>query len=277
MHPKFRSLIGWLAYPALVLLTHPILWRGTRLVHLALIKAMGIRAKYPARGGTIMVHEEKFLRRALALFSGTFVVFDVGAHVGDYSRAARRMAPRARVVAFEPNPLLLGQLRARIPDVEVFPFALSDQSGAAQLHDFADEPGSSCGSLHAEKIPFHGGVAQTYPVQTRTLDDFCAEQGIGHVHLLKIDTEGHDLRVLRGARRLLEAKAIDVIQFEIIAVNAVLRVFLRDFAAQLPGYRLYRLALSGRLLPLGEYDPLEWEIFAEQNIIAVRDSVAIMG
>lgn len=275
MHPKLRSLMGMAAYPVLVLLTHRFVWPLTRLAHLGLIKSMGIRAKYPGRGGTIMVHEEKFLRRALALFSGTCVVFDVGAHLGDYSRAARRMAPRARILAFEPNPILLAKLRARVSDIEAFPFALSDTSGAAELHDFADEPGSSCASLHAEKIPFHGAVAQSYPVQTRTMDDLCAEQGIAHIHLLKIDTEGHDVSVLRGARRLLEARAVDVIQFEVIAVNAILRVFLRDFADLLSGFRLYRLALSGRLLPLGKYDPLEWELFAEQNIIAVRESVPL--
>jgi FkbM family methyltransferase len=41
------------------------------------------------------------------------------------------------------------------------------------------------------------------PVSVRTIDDFCAEQAIAEIDLLKIDTEGYDLQVLEGARSLL--------------------------------------------------------------------------
>ena len=51
-------------------------------------------------------------------------------------------------------------------------------------------------------------------VQTIALDDFCTQQGIDRIHLLKIDVEGAEYQVLKGAKMLLQAKRIDCIVFE---------------------------------------------------------------
>jgi hypothetical protein len=92
-------------------------------------------------------------------------------------------------------------------------------------------------------------------VELRTLDDFCAERGIGRIDLLKIDVEGHELRVLEGARGLLEADAIGFIQFEFNATNIDSRSFFRDFYELLsPRYRLSRIVRDG-LYPIGAYSP----------------------
>src|SRR6185436_3522307 len=91
------------------------------------------------------------------------------------------------------------------------------------------------------------------------------------VDFLKIDTEGNELKVLKGAQSLLQKNAIRAIQFEFNEMNVVSRVFLRDFYDILAGYTFYRLLPDG-LLPLGRYSARN-EIFAFQNIFAVNDAV----
>ena len=51
-------------------------------------------------------------------------------------------------------------------------------------------------------------------VDLKTIDDFCEEQGIAHVGFLKMDTEGSDLDVLRGAENILRNQDVDIVQVE---------------------------------------------------------------
>jgi hypothetical protein len=106
-----------------------------------------------------------------------------------------------------------------------------------------------------------------------TVDKFCKEKGVDRIDLLKIDTEGCELQVLKGAQEMLSGGYIKVIQFEFGECNVFSRVFLRDFYEVLAGFRLFRLD-SERLVPLPAYEPTN-EIFRFQNIIAINKSVSI--
>ena len=48
-----------------------------------------------------------------------------------------------------------------------------------------------------------------------SLDDYAAQEGLGHMHFISIDTEGHDVRVLQGLERSLKAGAVGVLEFEV--------------------------------------------------------------
>jgi hypothetical protein len=89
-------------------------------------------------------------------------------------------------------------------------------------------------------------LSHTEQVRITTVDDFCQSNGIDRIHLLKLDVEGYELKVLEGASRLLAARAIDFIQFEFGGCNIDSRTYFRDFFDMLaPQYSVYRVVKDG--------------------------------
>jgi len=205
-------------------------------------------------------------------------VLDVGANVGRWSAAMIAAARRAGRIddldlhAFEPSSYTFGLLSAALDGqaVSLQQAALCERSGSAALHVLA--PGAGTNSLH----PCSGRVADgaTEEVATTTLDAYVSRAGLDHVMLVKVDTEGHDLAVLRGARTLFADQRISTVQFEYNYRWVYARSFLHDAFELLEpfGYRL------GKLTPLGvEFYPgwdAELETFAEGNYVACTSQVA---
>jgi hypothetical protein len=105
-------------------------------------------------------------------------------------------------------------------------------------------------------------------VDVTTLDRFCAEHQISAIDYLKLDVEGHELSVLRGAHDLLAADAIHLIQFEFGGCAVDAHVWFRDLYQLLNShFRLYRLLRDG-LAFLPQYSELD-EIFVTTNFLAV--------
>lgn len=137
---------------------------------------------------------EKILRASLSA-GGTFV--DVGANVGYYSvLASSLVGPAGTVLAVEPQPAALSLLRlnanAQHLHICVVPVAASDHVGVA---DFWVRPDGDLSSLRT------GGIGTKISVRVDTLDRICA--GLSAVSLLKIDVEGFELDVLRGATQVI--------------------------------------------------------------------------
>ena len=147
------------------------------------------------------------LPSALDLRSG--VIVDVGANVGDWTAAARLVAPEARVLTVEPVPELAGALRSRFAGdgkVEVVESAVSDCVGEATLHLTSH---SHNGSLQRPRDMNHAygsgwdSVGEV-SVRTATLDELLAGQTAS---LVKIDVQGAEATVLRGAHDALQRTA----------------------------------------------------------------------
>jgi FkbM family methyltransferase len=197
-------------------------------------------------------------------------VLDVGANVGDYTRAILACNERAVVHAFEPSTVACDKLlKSGFDDnVTVVNSAVGSEEGELTLYDYVGESGSMHASAHREVIEeLHGGQAGGETVDVQRLDVYLAKNGIERVDLLKIDTEGFEYEVLVGLGRYLENGAVEVIQLEFNEMNVMSRRFFKDFWDLLQGYEIYRLLPQG-LLRINEYSPVYCEIFAFQNLVA---------
>jgi FkbM family methyltransferase len=137
-----------------------------------------------------------------ARLSAGDVVVDVGANIGYYTTlAARAVGPSGAVIAVECLPSIAAVLRQNIAlnqlhNVEVNVLAVGADRGETQVYSGgADNMGAS--STNGE-----GSVAATVPV--RTLDEILADRRSDRISFIKIDVEGDELKVLRGARRTLQ-------------------------------------------------------------------------
>lgn len=139
-------------------------------------------------------------------------VFDVGANVGDWSFEVLRCCPNLTFLGtYEPSVDTCAILKSRFGSqtgVEIVQAAMSDAPGIMTFYDQA--PGAQTSSLLAQWTP--GAPRREVPVTT--VDDEMKRVGLRTLSLLKIDTEGYDLHVLRGARQALERHAIGMVQFE---------------------------------------------------------------
>lgn len=205
------------------------------------------------------------------------VVFDVGANVGDYAALVVRHAPAAQVYAFEPSATVYQQLlrnaAAQGGRVRTFNLGLSDGDGAVELYSYTVE-GEEVSLISSidRRLPtqvVRVEVSATEQIRVRTLDNFCEEHRVTRIDFLKLDVEGHELAVLRGARSMLESGAVSIIQFEFGPANIYSRTYFYDFWTMLSGaFDIYRIVPKG-IAPVGYYGEHR-EIFLTTNYLAVR-------
>lgn len=199
------------------------------------------------------------------------VVLDVGANGGDYSRDVVVINPSGVVFAFEPHPLTFEKLVSNVKahkNIRPLNHAVGDRPGRQMLYDRCLEVGTAHASMFREVIEdIHKAQSSENEVTVITLDEFIEEQGLTRVDLLKIDTEGYELNVLKGGTKAIRSGTFKAIQFEFNEMNVVSRVFFRDFMEMLPQYEFHRM-LPGGLQRIDRYSPVRCEVFAFQNIVA---------
>jgi FkbM family methyltransferase len=210
-------------------------------------------------------------------------VIDIGANQGDWTRhlidqlpAGHRSPGRVRVDLFEPVPATRRRLGAVLEAIDsaglcvVHDLAISDVAGHFEMAVMSDTGGTD--TLHfddSSEVPPGGWVS----VETQTLSAFCAAHGFDHLHLVKCDAEGHDLKVIMGARDLLAARRIDVMQFEYNHRWVFSRSFLKDVFDLVRGlpYRVGKLEPRG--IEVYEAWHPEIERFFQSNYVLIHEPV----
>ena len=195
--------------------------------------------------------------------------FDVGANRGDCAQAWMHLTEMSRVYCFEIvrptyeklSDRFQGNLRA-----SCYPFGLSDTNMETVVSYIPESDSGS--SLNV--LPWQHEMKEL-PALLKTGDSFVAESDINEIFFLKIDTEGHELNVLRGFLSLIKKQKIKCIQFEYGYTYIQNRYFLKDVYELLEsaGYDL------GRIYPEGvnfkEYDIFRDENFRMKNYFATCD------
>jgi FkbM family methyltransferase len=218
-------------------------------------------------GNTISDHGEEALIDALG--TRTHVIIDVGANVGDWTAEILRRAPGCRAVLFDASQSAVTALRKRFPNenVEVAWMGLSDAPGELE---FFEEPGAGKTSSFTSGFARPDAIRTT--VRVSTVSQQVDERGIETVDVLKIDAEGYDMRVLRGATPLLAANRIGVVQFEYNEPWALAGGTLGEAVSLLRrcGYRVFALKSAG-LFP---FDYRRYgEFFRYSNFVAVSPAM----
>jgi FkbM family methyltransferase len=201
---------------------------------------------------------------------------DVGSNVGEVTKLLLRTFPKSTVHSFEPNPFTYLALQKNVVDdrAKLNNIGLGDSDKEASLFFYTNEKTTGHASIHRDVFSLHDSAdIQEHRVMLSTVDLYCRSNGITRIDFMKVDTEGNELAVLQGARALLKAGGVSVIQFEFNEMNVVSRVFLRDFYELLPDFSFYRIK-EERLFPLGKYSPAN-EIFRIQNILAVHNKFKV--
>ena len=173
---------------------------------------------------------EGWVLQQLAKAGQPRVVFDVGAHHGQWTRLAATRLTDAAVHAFEIVPDTCAQLRQRCADatrVTVNNVGLSDEPG--EMDVYCDPNRDSKATVVARRANADEQQRQTTRLPVTTGEAYCREAGVDHIDMLKLDVEGHEPAALRGFEPMLRRGAIDVIQFEYGYVNIDTKFLLKDF------------------------------------------------
>lgn len=207
-------------------------------------------------------------RLSRALDHPVRTIFDVGANVGQAARSFLGHFTEARVHSFEPDPQTFQQLSSGLQSnrFQAHNFALGAETGEQTLYRYE---GQSVINSMVEDAPYavrFGRQGSPLSIDVQTLDAFCAAQSIDHVDLLKIDTEGFDIAVLKGARETLRRGAITFVYTEFNEVAASGRsgttlMALEELLAPL-SYKL--------VAPYTDYIVPEGDLFAVRNALYVH-------
>ncbi|HEY1209752.1 MAG TPA: FkbM family methyltransferase [Terracidiphilus sp.] len=155
--------------------------------------------------------EESFepeVRKAVERIASRGVnVIDIGANIGYYTILASKLIGSGnRVFSFEPQANIVAKLRRNVNlndlhNVDIFPFALADKSGTV-VFNIPPDGKEAYGSMHANG---RFDVIKTVEVETKGLDEVLYNLGNPKIGLIKMDAEGAELLILRGATQLLSS------------------------------------------------------------------------
>ena len=252
------------------------LWRLGRSLYL---KSRGDTVNEMRVNGESAIQQQ--LLKRLSHTGKGIVLFDVGANIGDWTLSILQELARTKatnsvdIYSFEPVPATFKTLESRTNGhplaryVHLVPKALSSEDGSAEMFVVGENEGTN--SLHVDAMRKEGSFLR---ISMTTADAYCIENNIDTVHYLKCDTEGHDMEVLLGAKRLFQENRIKAFQFEYNHRWIYSRHYLKDVFDFVRGTD-YRL---GKITPCGIEIYKDWhpelERFFEGNYVLLHADAA---
>jgi FkbM family methyltransferase len=208
----------------------------------SLIRLTGYEVAH-RRSAPIGYHKFTDIQRKLGAAAAP-VIFDVGANTGQTVIALKSLYPGATIHSFEPSPSVFQQLSAAVsnyPDVRLNNFALGSCAGEQK---FLENTSTDMSSFLEPDKECWGTIVRTPVVKIASVDDYCTEHGIARIDLLKVDTQGFDLEVLKGASGMMKQGRIALVLVELTfcelyrnapAVDEIMK-FLREYRFNLVAF-----------------------------------------
>ena len=236
-----------------------------------------IKRRYSAKSCESKLNGEFLLIETIAPFCKCFI--DVGANIGDWTEKilSEGLANISGVV-FEPGDSAYNLLHERFsqdPRIKIQNIALSDIPGRST---FYEQPNAGEMSSFVQNYTevFSGQKSSEMEIVVSTLDCEVSRLNIGYIDFLKIDTEGYDLKAIKGAINLLKNHTVGIVQFEYNAPWANTNSTLVEAYQLLEscGYKVFHLGQDG----LFTYDvALFGDYYSYSNYVAVSpDSMKII-
>lgn len=218
--------------------------------------------------------EKSILKRLTSLKQDSYCLFDVGANKGDFTQIILTLFnnDNIQVHSFEPSKATFEFLKNNIKSDKVILNNKGLGKEAGTFPFYTDRPGSGAASLTKRKLDYLGvDFGYSEDVSIDTLDNYCNENNIKDIDLLKLDIEGHEMDVLEGSKEMLSRNVIKMISFEFGGCNIDTRTFLKDFyyLFNKHGFLLHRITPSGYFFLLDNYSE-KLEQFRTTNFIGIR-------
>jgi FkbM family methyltransferase len=143
--------------------------------------------------------------RLYSLMNNGDCIFDVGANLGEVSaNAAKLVGPHGRVIAFEPYPANFDLLAKNVElngfeNLMIVNKGVGSENGKLKMV-VADESNAGMNRISDNPVSDEGNTTE---VEVVRLDDFVDQIGLEDIDLIKIDVEGFEMNVLRGAETVL--------------------------------------------------------------------------
>lgn len=211
-------------------------------------------------------NEQLFL---LSYLQSGMTVIDIGAHHGFYTLlASKKVGANGKVIAFEPSPRELAKLKLHLSlnhcrNVQVVEVALGAEEGKVNMFVCLEHSG-----LNSLRLPNADTKATEVEIDQIKLDDYLKEKQISSVDFVKMDVEGGELAVLKGAEQILLKQLRPLIIYEIQDIRTTpwgykaveLYQFLKDH-----GYKSFHVTTKGRLKPCPDKQEFD------DNLVAVPE------
>lgn len=229
-------------------------------------------SEYHSMIGCMSKAEIQFLR---SLPVSDAPIVDVGANIGVVSLLLAKEYPNRRIFSLEPAPSTFAALQRNVAlngveNISLNQIALSDTVGEIPFNaEPADRGNSRLAGDGIARIATQG-ISDRVMVQTTTLDTFAEEHGLKEIGLLKIDVEGFEATVLRGARQVLQRRLPELIFMEVVADATISAGFPPALPIEIvseAGYDWFRLEENGGRTPVSVAQVAQVKY---ENWIAVR-------
>lgn len=209
--------------------------------------------------------------------TGKVCVLDVGANIGQFLNMLSHELPAytADIHAFEPVRHTFETLQSNEPEnqnIILNNLALAENERSGEI--YYDTEGSGLASLTKRDITHIGkDFDKSEKVRINTLDKYCSEHNIEKINLLKLDVEGHELDVLKGARNMLKKNRIHIITFEFGGCNIDTKTSFRDFFNffnKVNSMNLFRITPCGYFFKIEGYSEF-YEQYQTTNYLVIND------